>query len=249
MNEVWVYTTVSVAIVSLFSFIGILALFLSRAKLKNILLFFVSFAAGALLGDVFFHILPEIVEEVGFNYQVSSFILGGILLFFILEKVIHWRHCHEPTSESHPHHLATLNLIGDGLHNFFDGLIIGGSYLVSLPLGIATTLAVIFHEIPQEIGDFSVLLYAGIRPKRALFYNFLSGLLALVGALLILIFNQQFSQPEIWLLPITGGGFLYIAVADLIPELHREVLPRRSLLQLFCIILGMGVMVWLLFIE
>lgn len=248
MNEIWLYTLVSVAIVSLISLIGILTLFFSGVKLKNLLLFFISFAAGALLGDVFFHIFPEIVSKVGFNFKVSAFILLGMLIFFILEKVIHWRHCHVLTSDSHPHHLATLNLVGDGLHNFLDGLIIGGSYLVSLSLGIATTLAVILHEIPQEIGDFSVLIYSGIKPKRALFYNFLSALLALVGALFILIFGKALSQPEIWLLPLTCGGFLYIAVADLIPELHKEIQPSRSLLQLFCIILGLGVMILLLLI-
>ncbi len=249
MFEAWLYAIISVVIVSLIAFIGLITLSLTGARLKSLLLFFVSFAAGALIGDVFFHLFPEIVEEAGFNFNVSSFVLAGIFIFFILEKFLHWRHCHEPTCDDHPHTLATINLVGDGLHNFIDGMIIGGSYLVSLPLGLATTLAVILHEIPQEIGDFSILLYAGLKRGKALLLNFLSALLALAGVILILLIGQKAGNLTSWLLPLTAGGFIYIAVADLIPELHKEVKPLKSLIQLFSIFLGIGVMALLLLFE
>ena len=172
MENVWLYTLASVFIVSLISLIGIFTITLGTNILKKILLFLVSFSAGALLGDTFIHLIPEMAES-GFTIKTSACILSGIILFFIIEKFLHWRHCHIPTSKQHPHPLAAVNLVGDGLHNFIDGTLIAGSYLVSVPLGISTTIAVILHEIPQEMGDFGVLLYAGVRRFRALFYNFL----------------------------------------------------------------------------
>src|SRR3989338_2532566 len=180
----WIYSLVSVLIISLISFIGIFTFFIKEKTLKQALLILISFSTGALLGDTFIHLLPEVVSEYGFSIIVSLYILCGMLLFFILEKFLHWRHCHIPTSKQHPHPLAMINLVGDGLHNFIDGMVIAGSYLVSVPLGIATTLAVLFHEIPQEMGDFGVLLHAGLSKKKALFFNFLSAMAAFLGAIL-----------------------------------------------------------------
>ena len=161
MFDIWIYIFGSVLLVSLISFIGVFTLSIKADKLRKILIYLISFSAGALLGDAFIHLLPEIVKSNGFSLQISLLILGGIALFFFLEKIIHWRHCHHPTTEEHVHPFAIMNLVGDGVHNFIDGLIIAGSYLVSLPVGIAATIAVIFHEVPQEIADFGVLLYAG----------------------------------------------------------------------------------------
>ncbi|HLD27606.1 MAG TPA: ZIP family metal transporter, partial [Patescibacteria group bacterium] len=168
MLNVWFYSIVSVVIVSLVSLAGVVTLAFNLEKLKKILIFFVSLSAGALLGDVFLHLLPELVEEAGFGLKVSLLFIAGIFIFFILEKYIHWQHCHEPISASHPHHLGKMNLIGDALHNFIDGLIIAASYLISVPLGVASTLAIVFHEIPQEIGDFGVLLHSGFSKAKAL---------------------------------------------------------------------------------
>ncbi|MCX6814454.1 MAG: ZIP family metal transporter [Candidatus Aenigmarchaeota archaeon] len=183
MLETWLYSLASVIIVSLISLIGVSTLALKDSTLRKILLYFVSFSAGALLGDAFIHLLPDAVES-GFTVQISLAILFGILFSFVVEKVVHWRHCHMPVSKDHPHTFAYMNLFGDGVHNFIDGLIIGASYIASIPVGIATTLAVIFHEIPQEIGDFGVLLHGGFGKRKALFMNFLTALTAVLGLLL-----------------------------------------------------------------
>ncbi|MBI5179868.1 MAG: ZIP family metal transporter, partial [Nitrospirae bacterium] len=159
--ELWLYTIGSVVLVSAISFVGILSLLFDRERLNKMLLFLVSFAVGGLFGDAFIHLLPESFEKLGAKLTTSLFIILGILLFFVLEKFIRWRHCHIPTSEEHPHPLVTMNLIGDSVHNFIDGMLIGASYIVNIPIGITTTIAIILHEIPQEIGDFGVLVHGG----------------------------------------------------------------------------------------
>ena len=241
------YALLSVILVSLITFVGILTVSMKMDKLRKILLYLVSFAAGGLLGGAFIHLIPETIAEFGFTNQVSLYLLGGVVLFFILEKFICWRHCHHPTTNDHPHPLAYMNLIGDGVHNFIDGLIIAASYLVSLPLGIATTIAVILHEIPQEIGDFGVLVYAGFSRKRALGMNFLTALTAVAGAVIVLLLGFMEGLAA-FLLPLAAGGFIYIAGSDLIPELHKEMNIRRSAVQLFFIVLGIAVMYLLIFL-
>ncbi len=248
-STILLYSLISVIIVSAISFVGVLTLVLNHKLLKKMLLFLVSFAAGALLGDAFIHILPELAEEYGLSLSVSIYIILGILLFFIIEKIIHWRHCHEPTSKDHPHPFAIVNLFGDGLHNFIDGLVIGASYLVDINTGIATTIAVILHEIPQEIGDFGVLIHGGFSRAKALFFNFLTATTAILGTLISILFGSYFENYNLILLPLTIGGFIYIAAADLIPELHKEVKIGKSLMQIFGIVIGVTVMVLLLFIE
>jgi zinc and cadmium transporter len=252
MFDAWLYSLISVFIVSFVSLVGVLALAWNRDFLQKILLFLVSFAAGALLGDAFLHLLPEITEKSDSSWQASFFILFGILIFFILEKIIYWRHCHECYPEENLSHIhlqpfAYTNLIGDGLHNLIDGMIIAGSYLVSLPLGIATTLAVVLHEIPQEIGDFGILIKAGFSQLKALIFNLLSGLVAVIGAVLTLVVSGQIESFSLFIVPLTIGGFIYIACADLIPELHKESRFKNSFQQLMFFILGIGVMALLLF--
>ncbi|MBI2668081.1 ZIP family metal transporter [Candidatus Woesearchaeota archaeon] len=248
MLNVWLYSVISVLIVSILSLIGVLTLFLKEDHLKNSLLFLVSFSAGALFGDAFIHLIPEAFED-GLGIKLPLYILFGIMTFFVLEKFIHWRHCHIPTSKKHPHPFAFINLIGDGLHNFIDGLLIGGSYLVNIPLGIATTLAVILHEIPQEIGDFGVLLHAGLTKTKALFYNFVSAVLAILGAVIAILVGSNISGFSAFLISFTAGGFIYIAGSDLIPELHKETSPRNSVVQFIAIILGISIMFSLGFLE
>ncbi|HEX7401004.1 MAG TPA: ZIP family metal transporter [candidate division Zixibacteria bacterium] len=248
MMAIWLYTIGSVIIVSLISLIGVFFLSIDQKRLAKMLLFMVSFAAGALMGDSFLHLLPESVEG-GMQLRISVFILAGILTFFILEKIISWRHCHIPTSEEHPHPVGIMNLIGDGFHNILDGMIIGGSYLVSVPLGISTTLAVILHEIPQEIGDFGILIHAGYSVRKALFFNFLCAITAVVGAALTLAIGLESESVSAFLVPFTIGSFVYIATADLIPELKKETALKKSLLQLLFILLGAGVMGILLLLE
>jgi len=251
MLEIWLYSMLSVFLVSIISLIGVFTLAIKDSTLTKILLYFVSFSAGALLGDAFIHLLPDAVES-GFTVQISLAILFGILFSFVVEKVVHWRHCHIPVSKDHPHTFAYMNLFGDGVHNFIDGLIIGASYIASIPVGIATTLAVIFHEIPQEIGDFGVLLHGGFGKRKALFMNFLTALTAVLGtAAALLIGNMRGSNP--YLLAFAVGTFIYIAATDLIPELHRsnvcEGFSKTALIQLIFLVLGIAVMLSLLLIE
>lgn len=251
MNEVWLYTLASVLLVSIVSFIGVVALSFKTKQLRTILIYFISFSAGALLGDAFLHLLPEVTIGNGLTLDISLYLLGGMLAFFVLEKVIHWQHCHMPIDEhEHIHPFAYTNLIGDGLHNFIDGLIIGASYLVNIPTGIATTIAVVLHEIPQEIGDFGVLIHGGFSKGKALFLNFVSALAAFLGAALALWLQSSVENVSMILVPIAAGGFIYIASSDLIPELHKHSDKLgRSFLQLLAFILGIGVMIALLFLE
>lgn len=243
------YSLISVVLVSLISLIGVALLGIKADRLKKGLIYLISFAAGALLGDTFIHLLPEIAEE-GFTLSISLYVLLGIAIFFVLEKGIHWQHCHEPISEKHIHPFAYTNLIGDGLHNFIDGAIIAASYLISVPVGVATTIAVLLHEIPQEIGDFGVLLHAGFSKGKALFVNFLSALTAIIGAILVLWAGSSVEHLEKILIPIAAGGFLYIASSDLIPELHKHSSNfSKSLIQFLCFLLGIAVMAALLLLE
>jgi len=249
MLNIWLYSILSVIVVSLVSLIGALTLYFREEKLKKILIFFVSFSAGALLGGAFLHLLPEVIESGGYSLKVSASLLAGFFIFFVLEKYIHWRHCHEPTSNSHPHHLGTMNLVGDGLHNFLDGLIIAASYITSPALGLAATLAIIFHEIPQEIADFGVLLHAGYTKKKAVFYNLLSAAVALIGVVIGLVLGGRIAGFNLFILPIAAAGFIYIAAADLMPELHKETKMAKSLWQLVTFVIGVALMHLLTFLE
>jgi len=229
--------------------IGIVAVLFTKEKLKSIILFLVAFSAGALFGDAMLHLIPEAIEENGFSNSISLYVIAGILLFFVLEKIIHWRHCHEISCDEHPHKLAAMNLIGDGIHNLIDGMVIAGSFSLSKELGMATTLAVILHEIPQEIGDFGILLYAGIKPKKAIIYNFISALFAIIGAIIALTIGSHTTNFTSIIVPLTAGGFIYIAGSDLIPELHKEVKLSKSLIQFAAILMGIGLMLLLLIGE
>jgi zinc and cadmium transporter len=249
MSEVWIYTLASVVVVSVISLVGILAFSLNEKILRKLLILFVSFSAGALLGDAFIHLLPDIVEREGFSLAISLFILFGIFIFFIVEKLINWRHCHDIACETHSQTFTYMNLVGDSVHNFIDGMVIAGSYLVSIHLGLATTLAVLFHEVPQEIGDFAVLVYGGFKKSKAVMFNLLAASFAVLGAVLMLGLETYISYLPIFLVPFTVGGFIYIASSDLIPELHKEVRPWVSLAQIIALITGVGIMVILTVFE
>jgi zinc and cadmium transporter len=246
---VFVYIFISVAIVGLISLVGVSALLLKKNFIERAMLYLVSFSVGALFGDTFIHIMPELAKERGLNLQIAAAILAGILLFFILEKFVYWHHCHKVEEHHHIHPVGISVLVGDGLHNFLDGVIVAGAYLVSLPIGIATTIAVILHEIPQEIGDFGVLVYAGFSKRRALLYNLLSGLISILGAILAIFAAQYIIGATSILLAVAAGGFIYIAGSDLIPALHKENGWRQSFGQFVAIVLGICIMAGLLLIE
>lgn len=237
------YALAATIIVSLVSLIGVITISLSSSTIKSLSFLLVSLAAGTLIGDVFIHLLPEVANAN--NQGLWLWIVFGIGLFFILEKIIHWRHCHVQTSKDHPHPVGTMNLIGDGFHNFLDGILITGSFMVNVELGIATTLAVIFHEIPQEIGDFGVLIHAGYSKLKAIGWNFVSALFAIVGALITWIIGSKIESLNEIFIPITAGGFIYIAISDLLPEMRKETAWKKSLGQLIIMSFGIFIMYWL----
>ena len=235
--------------VSLVSLVGVFSLSIKEEILKKYISFFISLAIGALLGDAFIHIIPEAFESnLGANLS-SILIIVGILLFFVIEKFVHWHHHGEDKEEEHIHPVGKLILFTDGFHNLIDGAIIGASFLVSIPVGVATTIAVILHEIPQEIGDFAVLIHAGYTKKKALIWNFLSALASFIGLIIVFVFGNVVENAALWFIPIAAGGFIYIAVADLIPELHKTKEVKHSIIQLSIIILGVLSMIALTLLE
>jgi zinc and cadmium transporter len=247
-GSVWALSGAAVLGISLVSLLGALGLVVRPDALRGALLLLVSFAAGALLGDAFLHLIPEIAESAaGLDVLASAGLLAGLLSFFVLEKILHWHHSHFPHEEVlHP--VAVSNLVGDGLHNFLDGAIVAGAFVASPGIGFATTVAVALHEIPQELGDFGILVHAGLTPRRALLLNFVSGLTAVAGMAATLTFLPV-DAIERLLLPFSAGAFVYIASTDLIPELHKEPEPVKSLLQVVALLAGVGIMATLLALE
>jgi len=237
----------SVTTVSLIAFVGIIFVGLKENLLRRVLTALVGFASGTLLGGALLHLLPEALNEANPIEIPFYYVILGIVSFFALEKFLYWRHCHE--EECPVHTFVYLNLVGDGIHNFIDGMIIAATYIVSFAsgnyqLGLATTLAVIFHEIPQEIGDFGVLIYGGLSKKKALTYNFISALTAILGAV-VTYFLVNIQSVATLLVSFAAGGFIYVAATDLMPELHKKSQAEASLMQLIAIVLGIGLMAYL----
>lgn len=237
----------SVTAVSLIAFIGLIFAGTREERLNRITILLVGFASGTLIGGAFLHLLPEALASGNDSTTVFFYVIAGIIVFFALEKFLYWRHCHE--KECPTHTFVYLNLIGDGIHNFIDGMIIAAAYIFSAAsgnyqLGFATTIAVILHEIPQELGDFGVLIYGGLSRKKALVFNFISAVTAIVGAL-ITYFLAYMQSVETHLVPFAAGGFIYIAATDLMPELHKKVHAKESLTQFLVILLGIGLMAFL----
>ncbi len=209
----------------------------------------VSYAIGALLGAVFLDILPEAFQQGANLPAVSATVLLGILLFFTLEKVLIWRHCHHEHCEAHePHELAghdhgrsgTMVIVGDTFHNFIDGIIIAAAFLVDVHLGVVTSLAIIAHEIPQEVGDFAVLLHSGYSKLRAFQLNLISSFATLVGGVLGYVALRDMQTLVPYLLALAASSLIYIAVADLIPGLHKRTRMRDTVQQVVLILLGVG---------
>ena len=236
------YILLSTFAIALIAFIGIFTLALKDQLLNKILLILVSLSAGALMGGAFLHLIPEAVEGNG-GTDVFLFILVGFILFFIIEKVLHWRHCHKGKCDVHTFHY--MNLVGDSIHNFIDGLIIAASFIISVPLGITTTIAIAAHEIPQEIGDFGVLIYGGFEKKKAIMLNFSIALLIVVGGVVGYFISKSIEQAVVFLLPFAAGGFIYIAATDLVPEIKKELDIKKSMATMLVFICGILIM-WLI---
>jgi zinc and cadmium transporter len=240
MIDVLLMSVAATVLVSLVSLIGLFGLGLKTKVLDRIIFLLIGLSAGALIGDAFIHLIPE--AAVGATGEtVPIFIIIGFSLFFIMERVLFWHHCHE-NGKCDVHTLKYMNLIGDGVHNFIDGLVISASFAASPQIGVATTLAVVVHEIPQEIGDFGVLVYGGFSKKKALLMNFLTALLAVAGAVVGTFLVEFVGQINPMLLAFAAGGFVYIGASDLIPELHKEPKIKKSLLAFAFFLIGIVIM-------
>lgn len=221
--------------------VGVISFVFSRKTLNKIIILFVAFSAGALIAGAFFHLLPEALEKLSYGWS-SGLLVLGFVIFFLIEKYL-WHHCHSmgECKKEHEHKkpFTYLILFGDGIHNFIDGLIIAASFFVSVPFGIITTLLIISHEIPQELGDFAVLLYGGLRRSRALWYNFLSQIVCVLGGLIGYLSYAAYNVST-YLLAFAAGGFIYIAASDLVPELHHEKNILKSIRIILFFLLGIG---------
>lgn len=246
MNLIYIFG--SVLIVSLASFSGVTILALGEAKIRKYINLFISFAAGALISDVFLHVLPELAEGGHFG-QLGFGMLVGILIFFVLERLIHVHHSHRGGDMTESASLTSryIILLGDGLHNFMDGLAIAAAFQVDMTVGIATAIAVLLHELPHEIGDFAVLLHSGYTAKKALLANFISALTAFLGAGLG-IWLGEFGGST-WILALAASSFLYIALSDLLPSLHGKNHKDGQWKDIVMIILGSVCVGLLLFLE
>lgn len=233
---------ISTFVVSIISFIGVFTFFVKKKSLDRILIFLVALSAGGLMGGAFLHLIPEALEGV-VNFNIFFYLLTGFVVFFLIEKILHWRHCHNGVCPVHT--FAYMNLIGDTVHNFIDGLIIAAAFVTNVSLGIATTIAVALHEIPQEMGDFGVLVYGGFKKSDALFLNFVTALTAILGGLSGYYVFSYFEFLIKFLILFAAGGFIYIAASDLIPEIREEGLRvgfKKSLLNFGVFIIGILVM-------
>lgn len=227
---------VSTFSMSLISFVGVFALFLKEKSLQKITLPLVSMSAGALLGGAILHMIPESIETMGNYEMVWTWILIGFSLFFLLEQFIHWHHCHNSTCEHHKKPVTYLILVADGLHNFIDGLAIAGSFLVSYQVGIITWIASAAHEIPQEFGDFGILIHGGWKKSKALWFNFISGLTMVIGGLIAYYASSNYDVR--FLLPFAAGNFIYIAASDLIPEVKHSERFKTNIIHFVSFLLG-----------
>ena len=258
----------SAVAVSLVALIAAIPLLLKKQLSKNLLIILLSISVGTLLATVSLHFLPEIFgeehheeihgEEYGAVHEYEEhheennktliaglLILAGFMFFFLIEKLIHYHHSHaeeELIGHGHAYHIAPINLIGDAVHNFIDGLIIAAAYIVSIPVGIAATISVLMHELPQELADMGVLLYAGLSKTKAVLYNLGVAAIAILGTIigLLLAGSEHFVE---YMLPFAAGVFIYTAASNLVPELHKECGVKDTIKHTLAILAGIGIMV------
>lgn len=232
--------------VSLISLVGVFTLALREKYLEKILLTLVALASGALMGGAFLHLLPEAIEKVDAR-SVFFWVLVAFIIFFIVEKVFQWRHCHEEKCDVHT--FGHMTLLGDGLHNLIDGLIIAAAFVESTGLGLVVTAVVVLHEVPQEIGDFGTLLYSGFKKKKALLMNFLSAVTAVAGGVIGYFWANASDNFINILLPFAAGGFIYIAASDLLPEIRKTTKVKESIGTLVMFILGIALIYLMKFLD
>lgn len=240
MDLVW--ALIATSIVSILSFVGVVGLAINDKLLNKLLLLMIGFAAGSLIGAAFLHLLPESLEHCHSNI-VFVYAVLGFSFFFVMERYFYWRHCHNGVCDVHA--FTYLNLLGDAIHNFTDGMIIAVAFVTDFRLGVVTTSAIMFHEIPQELGDFSILVYGGFSKSKALFFNFLCALTAILGAIIGYVLSDLVNNFSIFLLPFSAGGFIYIAASDLLPELHKQKNMKKANFSLIAFFIGL-IFMWIM---
>ncbi len=241
----YIYSALIAAlVVSSISVVVVVSLFWGGKKHEKGLIHFLSLSAGGMLGGALFHLLPEAISDSPQPLSVFLYTVIGFSFFFLIERVLHLHHVHQHHTEHDHHrkHLGVMNLIGDGIHNFLDGIVIVTAFALDRSLGIAVTVAVVVHEIPQEIGDFGVLLYAGFSKTKALLYNFLIALFALLGVVVGYTMVSTSAALEQFLVPFAAGSFLYIAATDLLPEIHKEQKASRATISYIIFLFALVVM-------
>ena len=243
--EKLVYIIASTFLISLASLVGVFTLSIKEKVLSKFLLSLISLSAGALMGGAFLHLLPEASEAMSIDSLFGVFLISFIT-FFLIEKILHWRHCHK--ADCSVHTFGYMNLVGDSVHNFIDGLVIASVFMVDIKLGIATTLAVAIHEIPQEIGDYGVLIYAGFSRKMALILNYAVALTVVLGGIVGYLLFSSLESFLPFLMPFAAGGFVYIAASDLMPEIRKESNLGKSIISFLVFIIGIAIMYLVKFI-
>lgn len=231
-------------LMSAIALVGSVSLTLREETLKKLLLPLVALSAGTLLGGALFHMIPASVDKLGNHLSIYIWILIGFALFLALEQFLHWHHCHRAPSEHRP--LTYLILIADGVHNFIGGMAVAGAFLIDIKVGISAWLAAAAHEVPQELGDFGILIHGGWKKRQALLYNFLSALTFLVGG--IVAYTASLTIDVTFLLPFAAGNFIYIAATDLIPEIKHEGSARLNLIHFFSFLAGLALLLVVRFV-
>lgn len=231
---------------SALSLIGAITLVLKEDILKKITIPLVALSAGAFIGGAFLHLIPEAIHEIGEVKSVMLWVIFGFVLLLVFEQFIHWHHCHRMPSE-HKHPVTYMILFSDSLHNFLDGLAIGAAFIINPALGWVTTLAIAAHELPQELGDFGILVHGGWKKNKALLFNLFSGFTAILGGVVAWLLSGEIEIT--YLLPFAAGNFIYIASADLIPEFKHCERIKRNFYYFLSFILGLAFMYGFTFIE
>ena len=244
MDQILINSIIATIVISLLSLVGVVTFFVNKKVISKICICFEAFSTGALIGGAFLHLLPEAIE-LSDSLNPFLFLILGLSVFFVLERYLKWHHCHK-NNGCEVHTFTYMSLIGDGLHNFIDGLVVVSAFAISKELGIATAFAVAAHELPQELGDFGLLLHGGFSKAKALFWNFISSLTAIAGAIVGYLMINSFHDITSFLLPFAAGGFLYIAMSDLIPELHKEPKISKSIFNF--VLFAVGIL-FMLFIK
>lgn len=235
------WIVVSGLAMSAIALVGSVTLLLGRDALRRLLLPLVALAAGSMIGGALFHMMPAAIEQMGNSATVYLCIALGFVTFFALEQFLHWHHCHRADSSCRKP-MTYLILVGDGLHNFIGGCAIAGAFIVDIRLGITAWLAAVAHEIPQELGDFGVLLHGGWGKRGALLFNVLSASTFLLGG--ILTYLLSFNMNVAWLIPFAAGNFLYIGASDLVPEVKEHGDPGVNIVNFLCFSAALGGMYW-----